>query len=449
MVHLSRNQVGITTYADVPSPEAIYEMCKYAKYVEVDTETDKRGKMYTLQLGTRDASGEKHQFVIERGSYPIKELAVIFSDSGILKILQNAKFDHQVLNEYGFRMFPVFDTFIAEALITNGYKSRRLGLDAITAKYCGVMLDKSVRGKITYQGLTDEVVEYAAKDVEFLYDIYKQQERILTQKNIIHHCFVECQDTLAYAEMEQNGILFDVNAWKKLYAENKNKLNETENDLNLVYLKETDKRINIQVALFGVKSKAVTGINWNSPRQVVQRFRESGITLSSSQEAEVAKHNKTELAKTYLKYKDLQTQTSKFGSDYLKNIKDGRLYFNLWQCLDTMRVAIKEPNVSQIPKDNRYRNCFLADPGWVFVDHDYSSQELALIAADSKDAVWLDAINNNYDLHSVAAELVFKDRWREGAESDCAYYMENKQKCNCKEHKVMRTNVKTVNYGLA
>jgi DNA polymerase-1 len=70
-----------------------------------------------------------------------------------------------------------------------------------------------------------------------------------------------------------------------------------------------------------------------------------------------------------------------------------------------------------------------------------------LIAEDSDEENWIIAANNNYDLHSVVAELVFKSKWKEVAESDCQYYID-KQKCKCKKHKSFRDKIKTVNYAL-
>tara|TARA_R110000787_G_scaffold146162_2_gene259888 strand:- start:393 stop:1265 length:873 start_codon:yes stop_codon:yes gene_type:complete len=116
-----------------------------------------------------------------------------------------------------------------------------------------------------------------------------------------------------------------------------------------------------------------------------------------------------------------------------------------------------------------------APEGWVFVSSDYSSQELNVIAYGSKDPVWIEALRKGQDLHSVCAELVYGDKWKKAAESDCAYYSEwvgenkfgkykfgfidlvegtsdfpiKKAKCECKGHKSLRKNVKTVNFGLA
>jgi len=82
------------------------------------------------------------------------------------------------------------------------------------------------------------------------------------------------------------------------------------------------------------------------------------------------------------------------------------------------------------------------------VSADYSSQELNVIAFGSKDPVWIEALEKGQDLHSVCAELVYKDKWLNNAEGDCIY-LGVKGKCDCPKHKVMRTNVKTINFGLA
>ena len=48
----------------------------------------------------------------------------------------------------------------------------------------------------------------------------------------------------------------------------------------------------------------------------------------------------------------------------------------------------------------------------------------------------------------MCAELVYGDDWLKSAEDSCSYIV-NKSKCNCSKHKILRTNVKTINFGLA
>jgi hypothetical protein len=108
-------------------------------------------------------------------------------------------------------------------------------------------------------------------------------------------------------------------------------------------------------------------------------------------------------------------------------------------------------NMQNIPAKeavgNRYRNCFVAEDGWVYVDSDYASQELVVIAFISGDPVWMDALQRGKDLHSVCAEVVYKDLWKRSADSDCAYYHDGQKKCKCKAHKKLRDGIKTINFG--
>jgi DNA polymerase-1 len=93
-----------------------------------------------------------------------------------------------------------------------------------------------------------------------------------------------------------------------------------------------------------------------------------------------------------------------------------------------------------------YRNAFEYHEGWVFVDSDYTGQELCLIAHASQDDVWFKAIENGHDLHSVTAAMVFGKKWEAATEETCAFKAK-KDKCKCKGHKTLRTAIKTINFG--
>ena len=138
-----------------------------------------------------------------------------------------------------------------------------------------------------------------------------------------------------------------------------------------------------------------------------------------------------------------------YGKDFFKFVSsDGKIHTQFNQILDTGRVASKKPNMQQIPADNKFRNCFLAPRDWCFVSSDYSSQELNVIAFGSKDPVWIKALEQGQDLHSVCADLVYGQEWVDTAEDGCSF-MINKSKCKCPKHGKLRTNVKTINFGLA
>jgi DNA polymerase I-like protein with 3'-5' exonuclease and polymerase domains len=61
---------------------------------------------------------------------------------------------------------------------------------------------------------------------------------------------------------------------------------------------------------------------------------------------------------------------------------------------------------------------------------------------------WVDAFNNDWDVHSVGAEMMYKARWSSCTEDGCAYALEHK-KCGCKGHKALRNKCKATNFKVA
>lgn len=211
-------------------------------------------------------------------------------------------------------------------------------------------------------------------------------------------------------------------------------------------------------------------INWNSPVQVLPLMKivEPKLTGLSEEDINKTKHP---ALKDLQRYREALKLTGTYGESFIREHlnRDGMVRTNFNQVISTGRVSSSKPNMQNIIVDEgekpddvgtRYRNAFVIDvDDDVFVDSDYVAQELTIIAYVSKDPVWADAIIKGYDLHSVCAELVYKGRWKEGAEHDCAYYrmeigpdgvlVQAKKKCKCKAHKKMRNAIKSINFGLA
>lgn len=205
-------------------------------------------------------------------------------------------------------------------------------------------------------------------------------------------------------------------------------------------------------------------INWNSQPQVLPLFQLVIPKLNSLAEEERNKHAH-QILKDYEDYTSATKLITTYGEEFIvKHVNpDGRVRTNFNQVVSTGRVSSSKPNMQNIPAKEsvgtRYRNAFVCGPDEVFVDSDYASQELVLIAYVSKDPVWLEALANGWDLHSICADLVHKKKWKDAAENDCAYYkvvvnekgvlVQQKQKCKCKGHKHLRDGIKSINFGLA
>lgn len=200
-------------------------------------------------------------------------------------------------------------------------------------------------------------------------------------------------------------------------------------------------------------------INWNSPDQVLPLFKMVDPRLPGLS-ADALGNFPHRISEDLGEYKDKLKLIGQYGEDFFKYIEeDGKVRSSVNQIVDTGRISMRKPNMQNIPAKEEvgmiYRNCFIPPPGFKVVDSDYISQELVLIAIFSQDPVWLGALRRGEDLHSVCADLVYGNQWRAAAIEGCKYYERKedgtfaRQKCKCPGHKTMRTDIKTINFGLA
>lgn len=199
-------------------------------------------------------------------------------------------------------------------------------------------------------------------------------------------------------------------------------------------------------------------LNWNSVPQALPLLQAVHPKLKALDDESVAKTTHP-VFKDLSDYKDSLKLLTTYGMTFPeKHLEpDGKIRTEYNQIVSTGRLSSKRPNMQNIPAKEsvgtRYRNAFVCAEDWVYVDSDYISAELVIIAFISNDPVWNEAINKGWDIHSVCAELVFGREWVSGAEEDCAFYAKSnglqlKEKCKCKRHKTMRNSVKTISFGL-
>ncbi|HKX85018.1 MAG TPA: hypothetical protein VJL58_12420 [Pyrinomonadaceae bacterium] len=135
-----------------------------------DTETSglsaTYGKLYSVQF----SNGDFGVLVPISEGVALGRLAAILSDAATVKIFHNAKFDLEFLGQAGYAVVNVFDTMIAEKVLTKG-ASQSASLAETLYRYFAVDLDKSQRAKFTrsWDGIwTEELVDYALSDVAHL-----------------------------------------------------------------------------------------------------------------------------------------------------------------------------------------------------------------------------------------------------------------------------------------
>ena len=154
-----------------------FEKLSSAARLGCDTETSgfnsRVGKLFSIQF----SDGEFNVLVPLSEGISLGRLSDILADASITKIFHNAKFDLEFLTDSSVEVNNIFDTMIAEKVLTRG-ANQSASLAETLYRYFAVDLDKSQRAKFTqkWDGIwTDELVDYALSDVIHLPRLMAEQ----------------------------------------------------------------------------------------------------------------------------------------------------------------------------------------------------------------------------------------------------------------------------------
>ena len=139
-----------------------------------------------------------------------------YLESDRLFIGWNIKFDMKFLFHQRIVLRNVYDGFIAEKLMWLGYPVgiHSMSLQSAGRNYLGVELDKTVRGRIMWAGLSEEVIEYAANDVKYLEKIMDAQAVNLERQGLSTASIYEQKSVPWVAYTEYCGVLLSKEKWE-------------------------------------------------------------------------------------------------------------------------------------------------------------------------------------------------------------------------------------------
>lgn len=428
-------------YTIISFEDIIPEIFKY-KTLSLDTETEGLDpylhKLLTIQLGL---SHIQVCFDWQSLDNNQKEILKEKLREKRTYIIQNAKFDLKVLFHLGVILTDVYDTYIVEQILYLGLpdSSRGKGLDDLCWNYLSVTMSKEVRSKISVEGLTERVILYALKDVEYLDKIKELQEIQLEKEDLENSAYLENKFVLIPAYMEYMGIKLDKEKWniktKRLEKEREETINRLNNwVINKYGNKSPFTKVDTQGDLFlGFNLNAQCIINWNSQKQVIPLFEDLGLKLevwdkkekkfkkSIKEEVIKPQKDKSELIPIYLEFSKLEKEISTYGNSWIKAIHNltGRIHPNFQQIgADTARMssggtvsnADEKLNMQNLPATEETRSCFVAEDNNIIISTDYSSQETLIIAELSQEESMIEEINNGGDMHSLVASIIYKDQ---------------------------------------
>ncbi|MCD8116831.1 MAG: DNA polymerase I [Oscillospiraceae bacterium] len=272
----------------------------------------------------------------------------------------------------------VFDTALAGCLLEA--TASDYSLPRLSRQYLGRELDKAEAVYALYQVLPDKL---NALGMKRLYDE------------------IELPLCPVLADMEQAGFLVD----RRALYEFGQSLTEGITALQQEIWRQAGGEFNINSpkqlgeVLFerlGLPTGKKNHRGWSTSAEVLERLRD-----------------KHPIVGQVLEYRELTKLKSTYTDGLIKTIgPDGRIHTTFQMtATDTGRLSSRDPNLQNIPIRRQLgsgiRRMFVAGPGNVLVDADYSQIELRLLANISGDETMINAFLSGEDIHAVTASQVF------------------------------------------
>jgi DNA polymerase-1 len=330
------------------------------------------------------------------------------------KFLQNAKFDHLVLSQYGITLAGVtFDTILAANLLRNAWQ--KINLKDLSQFFLGEPMQTyaEVVGK-EFKSFADVPIDrgarYGAHDALQTFKLQKVLEKQLLDNPVLHDLFCTLELPLypVLTKMEATGIALDVQQIKSVAGAVEQARQVTEQKFF--------------AALEGIVNPL--NFNLNSPKQIEWLLfdqlklpvikKSSKGQRSTDQEVLQELGAQSPVANLIARYREL----TKLKSTYLDplpgfiNPKTGKIHTSYSQTMvATGRLSSAEPNLQNIPIGQEFgiaiRSAFKPEAGKVFLSADYSQIELRVLAHLCKDKNLVDAFLHDRDIHTQTAAQLF------------------------------------------
>jgi DNA polymerase I len=363
---------------------------------------DETNSMAYIPIGHESGDNLELELVLEN-------LRSILEDPTYPKVLQNAKFDRLVFKNQGINLQGVvFDTMLA-SYVLNPDSSHNL--TDLSSRYLGIVpqsyTELVAKGQTIASISIPLVAEYCGMDVWGTYRLHDLLKAELAAAPKLLALLQEIELPLEpiLAEMEDRGINIDAEYLQTLS----------------VILAEDLAKIEAQTYVLAGET-----FNLGSPKQLAQilfeklqldtkgiRQTKSGYSTDvNTLEKLQGKHEVVDLI--------LQHRTfSKLKSTYVDALpalihpKTGRVHTDFNQAVTvTGRLSSSHPNLQNIPIRTEFsrqiRRAFIPAPGWILAAVDYSQIELRILAHLSQEPVLITAYNQNEDIHTVTAKLLFE-----------------------------------------
>jgi DNA polymerase I-like protein with 3'-5' exonuclease and polymerase domains len=340
-------------------------------------------------------------------------------------IYHNSLFDIRHIRRYC--EYPdrtrIWDTMVLEQIKFAGWFSAgEFSLADLARRYLDIYMPKEVREEFAADDvmfMTQEQKEYLAMDVVATWRVYQEQKKIMDENDL--NVWKNIDRPAIYSLLKTHGMKLDVEAWNELYKLNlseseriQGKYGHTEvveevREAQLVYpdIHEGGDPESIGVLIPYKKSKKskFVGINLGSWQQVLKRLKADGFDVESTDEkALTAILGDSEFANEVLEYRGRVKAAGTYGMKWVEEWleADGRIYSNFYvNGTATGRFSSSNPNVENIPvrDGTHFRKCFVAAPGNILIDADFSAQEPRVWAYIAQDDDMIQLFKDKLDIY--------------------------------------------------
>jgi DNA polymerase-1 len=154
--------------------------------------------------------------------------------------------------------------------------------------------------------------------------------------------------------------------------------------------------------------------NPNSPKQVKEALLAMNIMVKGTDVGVLTGllFDKNPSVVDFVRQMLVWRKQAKLYGTYIKGIGTrvykGRIHPSfLLHGTTTGRLACRNPNLQNVPRDSTIRNMYVAGPGNIFVQADYATAELRVVATLARDEVLRDMLTPGRDIHSEVALRFF------------------------------------------
>ncbi|MEM7589267.1 MAG: DNA polymerase A family protein [Myxococcota bacterium] len=249
---------------------------------------------------------------------------------------------------------------------------------------------------------TANSTQQATALVEKMHTCLQQLLPQLKQHRLHRVARLECLVLPAFARMQYHGLPIDVQAWQQML----NQMQQQQQIAKQEVLQHAGQRV--QSDLFGKQQ-----FNLDDNQQTKQLLQDvfNKPLPNVSQETLRNLNEQHPMIHALLKYRELAKLTQTYGEHFLEHVnpKTGRIH-GCWEPLgtNTGRAICHSPNLQNFPTRQDFRRCIRAPQNHVLITADYAACELRIMASLSQDQHFLQAFEQERDLHSEVAARMFQ-----------------------------------------